>query len=456
MRKNGLLQILLVGAALILTVSSCKLGKQYTAPELNLPVAIGGKTDTVCLADQSWQQIYTDSLLQGLVGRALLYNKDRLIAAARIRELGALKKIPTAAMLPLLSGKLDAEREWDKNGGADDTFEAKAVLSWELDLWGNLRWKKERSVAEYLQSVEAARAIEMTLIAEVAATYFELTAYDQELSIVRQTLEARREGVRLAKLRFEGGLTSETSYQQAQVELARTETLVPDLEKKIAVKENDLAFLVGDYPSPIVRDKGSDSCLLPGELPAGLPSELLIRRPDVRQAEQRLIAANAGVGVAFTDMFPRIRLTGEYGFESGGLQDLLKSPLGMISGGLLTPLFEMGKNRSMLKAKEAVYEQECYQYEKTVLLVFKEVANSISNYNKMKEVCESRLKLEQAARSYVELAQLQYINGVINYLDVLDAQRGYLDARIGLSNAVRDQRIALVHLYKALGGGWSR
>jgi len=238
------------------------------------------------------------------------------------------------------------------------------------------------------------------------------------------------------------------------VELARTATLVPDLERKISIKENDIAFLAGEYPRKIERSVLPEEVKLPENLPVGLPSTLLERRPDVRQAEQKLIAANATVGLAYTNMFPRLALTAHYGLESAEFSDFLKSPYHFLSGSLLTPLFAMGKNRAMLKAKKAAYEQEVYSYEKSVLTAFKDARNAIVDFNKIKDIYESRLQLEQAAQTNVELAQLQYINGVIGYLDVLDAQRGYFDAQIGLSNAIRDKQITLVRLYKALGGGW--
>ncbi|MCP9612275.1 efflux transporter outer membrane subunit [Coprobacter sp. LH1063] len=438
---------------------SCKVGKKYTRPELNLPAALveGGK-DTVTYADMKWWEVYTDTTLQSLIRKALEYNKDMLIASARIKEMAAMKRISLANLLPQIDGTIYAEREMENYGGNNpdnaNSFEGKLLFSWEIDLWGNLRWAREKSIAEYMQSIEAQRALKMTLIAEVAQAYFELVALDNELTIVRQTLANRQEGVRLAKLRFDGGLTSETSYQQAQVELARTATLVPELEQSIALKENDIAFLVGEYPHTIVKNIVHREIQLPDYLPVGLSSELLKRRPDIRQAEQQLIAANAQVGISFTDMFPRITLTGKYGLESPSLSDFLKSPYGFMSGTLLNPIFEAGKNIARYKAQRYAYEQECYRYEKSVLSAFREVNNAIVNFNKIKEVYVSRKKLEEAAKSYVDLAQLQYINGVTRYLDVLDAQRLYFDAQIGLSNAIRDERIAIVYLYKALGGGW--
>ena len=381
-----------------------------------------------------------------------------LIAAARVKEMAAQKRISTAALLPDFKGKVAAEREWENDGGdsykKSDTFEGQLLLSWELDLWGNLRWARSASVAEYLQSVEGQRALKMTIVAEVAQAYYELVALDTELDIVKQTLKAREEGVRLARIRFAGGLTSETAYRQSQVELARTATLVPDLERKISLKENDIAFLAGEYPNRIVRSSLLRDLNGREVLPVGLPSDLLERRPDIRQAEQKLIAANAKVGVAFTNMFPRLTLTGELGGESSALSELLDSPYALLKGALLTPVFGWGKNRAAWKAKKAAYEAEVHEYEKSVLQAFKETRNAIVNFSKIKEVYELRAKLERSAKSYMDLAQLQYINGVINYLDVLDAQRGYFDAQIGLSNAIRDERIAVVQLYKALGGGW--
>ncbi len=375
--------------ALVLLFSSCQLGKHYVRPELNLPQQLDStEQDTLSLADRQWWELYTDTTLQALIERTLEYNKDMKIAAARVKELAAMKRIDFANLFPQVSGKLYADKEAENYGGdnydSDRSYEAKAIVSWEVDLWGNLRWAKDKSMADFLGSIEAQRALKMSLVAEVAQAYFELVALDNELAIVRQTLYARKEGVRLAKLRF----------------------------------------------------------------------EVLERRPDVREAEQKLIAANASVGIAYTNIFPRLSLTAQYGVESEEFSDFFKSPIHYISGNLLTPLFAMGKYRATLKAKKAAYEQECYSYEKSVLTAFKEARNAIVDFNKIKDIYESRLQLERSSKATMELAQLQYINGVIGYLDVLDAQRSYFDAQIGLSNAIRDKQITLVKLYKALGGGW--
>ena len=452
---------ILILFALVFTLGGCKLGKHYTRPELSLPAQLDSTaTDSVSLSDYSWSQFYTDTTLQALIRKTLAYNKDMLIAAARVKELAAMKRIDYANMFPSLGLKIYAEKGGtDEKGQAyssDDEFGIKPGVTWELDLWGNLRWARDKSLAEFMGSVENQRALKMSLIAQVAQAYFELVALDNELAIVRQTVNARKESSRLARIRFEGGLTNETAFRQAQVELARTATLVPDLEKKISVKENDIAFLTGEYISHITRAKLPDDVALPDVLPVGLPSVLLERRPDVRQAEQNLIAANAAVGVAFTDMFPRLALTASYGRESEELSNLLQSPYHLISGTLLTPLFAFGKNRAKLKARKAAYEQAVYNYEKVVLNALKEARNAIVEFNKTKEIYNSRKLLEKSTKTALDLAQLQYINGVIGYMDLLDAQRSYLDAQIGLSNAVRDKQITMVNLYKALGGGWDK
>lgn len=466
--KRGLFHNLLnvalcVAAAMVM--ASCVLGKKYQSPDLNLPDRIEGAweanpNDSLLFADMKWWEVYADTTLQNLITATLENNRDLVIAAERVQELAQLRRIDNAAMLPSLDANVYADPEWDNYGGdnldTDHEFGIKLRLNWELDLWGRLRWERRKGIAEYLASVEAQRALQMTLVAEVAQAYFELIALDNELAIVRQTLATREEGVRQARLRFESGLTSETSYQQSKVELASTATLVPELIQKVAAKEHEIALLAGRYPGSVERADFDSSERLPEHLPVGLPSELLLRRPDVREAEQALIAANATVGVAYTDRFPRIELTGVYGLESDVVQTILRSPYAFISGDLLAPLFAFNAKRAKYRAAQHAYNQEVARYEKTVLTVFQEASDAIVRYNSAREARSLKKVLEQASLKYVELARLQYINGVINYLDLLDAQRKYFDAQIGFSNAVRDEYIALVQLYKALGGGWGQ
>lgn len=444
----------------VILMASCKIGHHYVRPNIDMPATLtdGESTDSASLADRSWTEVYTDSILQGHIIKSLAYNKDMLMAAARVKELAAMKRIDYANIFPSLGLRVYAEKEQDNYGGdnsqSDNEFDLKANISWELDLWGKLRWAHDASMAEFMASIENQRAVQMSLIAQVAQAYYELVALDNELSIVRQTLTARRESEHLAKIRYEGGLTSEVTYRQAQVELSRTATLVPDLERQITAKENELAFLTGDYPHHIERSELPQEVTFPDSLPVGLPSSLLERRPDVREAEQHLIAANAAVGVAYTNMFPNITLTANLGAESEELKDLLHSPYHLLSANLLQPIFAMGKNKARHKAAKAAYERATYAYEKAVLAAFRDAYDAIANFNKMKEIYKTRYALESSSKTALSLALVQYVNGAIGYMDLLDAQRTYLDAQISVSNALLDSQLATVNLYKALGGGW--
>lgn len=454
--------ILLV-VAVTLSLFSCRVGRSFRTPELKeMPATFDeeGMTEGTT-ADIGWSTLYADTVLQGLISRALDHNKDMLAAAARVRELMAAKRITFAKMFPGAGMDLYGDREYLNYGGDNKKYDpelhANLTFGWEIDIWGNLRWQNEAAVAAYLQSVEAQRALRLTIVSQVAQMYFDLKALDRELSIVRQTLEARRDAVHFATLRYEGGLTSEIPYRQSLVELARTETLLPKLENEIKLKENDLSVLLGEFPAGIPRG-GSDlgDVQMGTELPVDLPSSLLERRPDVRQAEQALREANAKVGVALTDMFPKLRLTANLGAENAELTDFLKSPTWFVSGALTGPLFQLGSKRAAHKAAKAAYEQQVYAYEKKILEVFKEVNNALVTYRKSREMRRSADALYRSALSYNKLAKLQYVNGVVSYMDVLDAQRQLFDSEIAVNDAILTEFTATVSLYKALGGGLER
>lgn len=440
--------------------TSCKIGQKYNEPALSdMPQTFGTRVITEnSVADIGWSTLYSDTILQRLIAQALDYNKDVLIATARIKEMAANNRINFAKLFPEIGVEAFRQKEVLNYGGegtqSTPKIRGQMTFAWEIDVWGKLRWTNDASIAAYMQSVEAKRALQLTIVSQVAQNYFELKALDRELNIVKQTLEARREGVHFAKLRYEGGLTSEIPYRQSLVELARTETLIPSLENNIKLKENDLFILLGSFPNgSLVRGIGGDREQLLEALPVDLPSSLLKRRPDVLLAEQKLIEANAKVGIAQTDMFPSIKLTGRLGGENSELTDFIKSPAWFISGALTGPLFNMGKNKAKHKVAKATYEQEVYNYEKTVQNVFKEVNNAIITFQKVREVRLSREALYNSAKSYHELAKLQYINGLVSYLDVLDAQRQLFDAEIALNSANLNELSSVVSLYKVLGGG---
>lgn len=455
------LAIILLSLTVVGTLSSCSVTKHCNEPDITMPkeIAEGLRTDSLTIADMEWWEFYGDSTLCHIIKRTLENNKDILTAAARVERMRETYRIARAAQYPSITGLVSADYEtndyYQEPSSRDPEFSAKATLSWELDLWGNLRWAKRKGNAEYLSSLEAWRAMHMTLVAEVAEAYFELMALDNELAIVQRTLITRMEGIDQARLRFEGGLTSETVYQQAQVEYASTATLIPDLERKIEVTENRIALLMGEFPNIDVSRKTMDIEVdMPEYVPVGLPSELLQRRPDVRDSEQQLRAAMAEAGMAYADRFPRLKFSLTGGLENDEIRGFLQSPFSYAIGSLTSPIFSFGQKQARYRAALAAYEEARLAYEKKVLEVFNEANNAVITYRNARRTAALKLELRDAALKYVDLAHLQYRAGSINYIDVLDAQRLYFDAQIGLSNAVRDEHIALVELYKALGGGW--
>lgn len=450
-----------LGVVLAAMVSCGAAVKMCKQPELDLPEEIvAGEIDSLSIADVEWWEFYGDEVLKGFIEHALENNKDVNIAAAKVEQLRALNRMDRATWFPKIgaSAMIDNEVEnyTDSGHKTISQIDLKLDLSWEIDLWGSIRWANERSKADYMASVEAERAMRMTIIAEVATAYYELLALENELLIVNRTLQTRMEGVEQARLRYEGGLTSETVYQQAQVEYASTAALIPAIETQIAVTKSALKALMGEYPDfemEYSRMKILDRDV-PVALPLGLPSELLTRRPDLRESEQRLKAASAAVGVAYTDRFPKLTLGVTGGWENGSFTNFFSAPYSLVVGKLAAPLFEFGRRKAKYQAAIHAYDVARLDYEERVLMAFKECSDAYVRYCNARRTTQLKNELREAALKYVELATFQYRYGGTKYIDVLDAQRRYFDAQIGQSNAVRDEYIALVQLYKALGGGW--
>lgn len=440
-------------------LSGCSGINNCVSPRLNFPDELMMSADSMTIADIEWWRFYSDQSLCSLIEKALEQNKDVMSAAAKVEQMQALYGVSRANQLPELTYKVTADNETNDYYGqkykSDAEFDLKASLGWEVDFWGRMKWARVKSKNDYLASENDLRSIKMLIVAQVADAYFRLMALDNELAIVRRTLVTRGESMELAKLRFEGGLTPETVYQQAKVEYSATATLVPNLEGKIASTCNELAVLVGEYPgADIPRGVIYADRYVPDSITEGLPSTLLRRRPDLIAAENRLKAAMADVGITYANRFPSFNITLTGGFESDDLSNLLKSPFSYIVGDVVGPIFDMGRRKKKYKASLAAYDQVRLAYEKKVMEVFREVADGRKNYIEACKTTKLRFDLCDAAKKYVELATLQYRGGNISYLEVLDAQRRYFDAQIGLGNAIRDEHLSLVWLYKALGGGW--
>lgn len=415
--------------------------------------------DSICLADLEWWRFYSDSTLCSLLERVINNNRDLLKSEARIEQLRQLYGISKTNLLPEIGFNVSAEYETVDHGGngatTSPTYGVKFPISWEINLWGSQIWARREAEAEYLATEEDSRALKMELIAETADAYYTMMALENELSIVRRTMETREESVRIAKLRYEGGLTSEMLYNQTLVEYSSAAALVPQLEQKWFETRDKLTLLMGEVPHDIDQiGKLPQTFIGPEQLPAGMPSDLLKRRPDIRAAEQRLNAARANVGMTYADRFPSFSISLLPGLENDALTNFLKSPYNDFIGSLAGPLIDFSRRKKKYKASLAAYEEARLEYEDVVLKAFTEVNTMLHIYYHVQESFYRTKELRDASAQYMNLALLQFRAGMTNYIDVLDAQRSYFDAQIAFSNAVRDQYRALVNIYKALGGGW--
>lgn len=446
---------------IILLACGCSLSKRCIQPEVELPTEIvaGMEADSMCIADLKWYDIFADPCLIELIEMTIANNKDLLTASAKVEELEKLYRVAKSDYSPSLDADAYIDHETTDKSNAEATADlevsATLTLTWELDFFGRVRWNNRQALANYLKTVEGQRALQMVLVADVATAYFELMALDNELVIITRTLETREEDLNKAKLRFEGGLTSEIPYRQAMVEYATTASLIPDLRRKIETKENEISLLTGQMPARIKRSEISrykDSKLFPN---VGISSDLIKRRPDIRASEQSLKEAMAKAGYAWADRFPRFSISLQGGLENNAFRGFISAPFTYMIGELATPIFAFGKRKAKYEAAIKAYDAERYQYEKRVLQAFQEVNDAVIAYTSANEKVELMDNLKESAQKYLNLAVFQHINGHINYINVLDAQRSYLNAEIDLSNAIRDEYIALIVLYKALGGGWN-
>jgi multidrug efflux system outer membrane protein len=452
--------------ALVSLSTSCTLGPDYMRPEVELPQNWREleAQEALTLADTPWWELFGDPALQELIRIALAENKDLAIAVERIEEARARWGFTRADLYPRVDASASAgrtrlsENALQTGGGEveDSVYSVGATAFWELDVFGRIRRATEAELALLYATEETRRAVVLSLVAAVAQAYVELRDLDQRLAIALRTLQSRIEYVDLARVRFEGGLTSELDWRQAEAELHRTEGFVHQFELLAAQKENELALLLGRNPGPVERGLEASAFPLPPAVPAGLPSALLDRRPDLLAAEHELASANARIGEAKALLYPSIALTGSYGWESTDLGDLLDAPSRTWSFGanLLQPIFNAGQNRRRVDVSESQQRQALYSYEQSILIALREVEDALVGFRKSGDRRSSEELRVQAERQVLDLAELRYRGGVADYLEVLDAQRSLFDAELDASQTVRDQLVSLVQLYKALGGGW--
>jgi len=443
-----------------LTLTVCKKrGPNYEQPVVPVPASYRAPDDideSSSIADLPWWELFEDPVLQELIEIALAQNKDLLLAITRIEAARGSMRTSRAGLYPTLDAGAGIGVEKDSNSSdVTGDFAVLGFLNWELDLWGRIARLNEAARAQFLAAEENRRAIVVSLVGDVAQAYFELRNLDNQLTIAERTYSSREESLRIARLRFEGGLTAELVVRQAEVQMAGAMTTIPQIRRDIALRENEISILLGKNPEDIKRGLPISDHPVSPSIPVGLPSDLLTRRPDILRAEQELIAANALIGVAEAEFFPRISLTGLLGMESPALQDLLSGGTFELGLDAAVPVLNRGELEGNLEIAQAQYRETLIYYEQVIQEAFREVSDAIVNHSAVKEIRAVQEMRLEAAREYLRLARLQYLNGFRPYLDVLDAERELFDAELILSRAMGGQLTTMVDLYRVLGGGWS-
>ena len=425
------------------------------APEL-IPAGAAGAGEAA--AEIEWQRYFADARLKRLIEIALTNNRDLRVAVLNIEQARAAYQIKRADELPTLGGGGNAQRQPGSGGGLVNTYAmGLQVTSFELDFFGRVRSLSQAALVQFLATDEARKTVQITLVAAVANTYIGLLADDELLRVTRDALKTREESLRLTKLKFDNGAASELDFRQAEQLLEAARATLAQTQRQRALDENALLLLLGqNLPAELPPASAMAAQQALGDLPAGLPSDLLARRPDVRAAEQQLLAANANIGAACAAMFPRISLTANAGTASSQLSGLFKSGSFALTGSatLLQPIFDAGRNQANLEVSKVNKEIAIAQYEKAIQTAFREVSDALAGRATLGEQLRAQAAQTNAAQVTYKLADLRYRNGASSYLEVLDAQRTLFAAQQATVQVQALQVQNLVTLYKVLGGGW--
>jgi multidrug efflux system outer membrane protein len=457
----------LLWLALPLIAAGCAVGPRYEKPLVATPDAYRGADTTVAgeaaapsLGEQEWAQVFRDEQLQGLIRTALEQNYDVRRAAARILQAEAQIGITRADEFPSIDGAIDlTSTRTAASRFTSFTINEMAIggtAEWEIDFWRKFRSATEAARADLLGATWARQAVLSTLVSDVAAAYFLLRELDMELDISRNTLESRQESLDLTRLLADRGLNSMLDVRQAEQLVYTASQTIPDLERRIEQQENLISILVGNHPASLPRGLALTEQPVPPEVPVGLPSTLLERRPDIRQAEQRLIALNAQIGAVKARAFPQITLTASGGFQSSSLADLFSGPAGLWNfvGSLTQPIFQKGRLAAGVRLAEAQQAEALLAYEQAVQQAFREVSDALVAIRKSRESRAQQELLVAAAEDAARLADQRYRAGVSSYLEVLTNETAVFAAQRSLAQTHLEERLGLVQLYKALGGGW--
>ncbi len=448
--------------ASLCVLGGCLVGPDFEPPVVEVPDSfLESDVDGLSIANIPWWELFEDEILRNLIDRALQENKDIEIALARISEARAALGFVQTDQYPsfgINGGAVRSDPGDETNlgtTGPSNDFRGGADVFFELDLWGKLRRASEAARGDLLATEWAHVATAISLVAEVANTYLLLLDLDERLAITQRTYESRQRYTRIIRDRFQGGIVARLDVHQAEIEEYQTEAGVALFQREIALAEYSLRVLLGQTPGRIPRGVSLPE-QIDVEIPVGLPSELLRRRPDIRVAESVAAAQTARIGVATALLFPSLSLTGSLGLASDDVDDLLtnRAKFWSVGGQFTGPLFEFGRNIRRIEVEEAITEQAVLEYERTVLQAFREVEDALASVRTYREEYAVRAKQVAAAREAARLARALYDEEFTSYLEVLDTERSLLDAELEQSRALRESLQATVRLYKALGGGW--
>jgi multidrug efflux system outer membrane protein len=454
-------------AALALSLG-CAVGPNYHRPELPTTSSFRDTPEQqVSIADLPWWEVFKDEALQGLIREALANNRDLLTAVANVEQARDVAAVQRGELFP--QANYDAEAGHGKKSfldtvapaagsGTHSSYLALLNVAWEIDVWGRIRRATEATRAQMLASDAVRRGVVLSLVTGVAQAYFELRELDLELEISNRNVKSFEETYQLFQRQYQGGIASLLDPLRGEAALAQVAATVPITEERIVAKENQLAVLVGRPPAAIPRGVALTDQAMPPDVPAGIPSELLERRPDLIEAEQNLVAANAEIGVAFAEFFPRIGLTSAFrGGVSSDLSQILKSgaETWAVAAQAAGPIFTFGERWYTWEAAKAANEASVYQYQQSVLTALSDVSNALTAREK---VALQRDELEREVKALsesVRIAKVRYVGGLSTYVEVLDAEQQLFPAEIALAQSELDQLVAVVQIYKALGGGWN-
>jgi multidrug efflux system outer membrane protein len=444
--------------------AACALGPEYSRPTVDTPEVTRGQQgplDHASLADLPWWAVFKDPALGKLIEEAVRGNHDLRAAAARVEQARGEVAVARSEMLPQIDYQGEAIRERAGAPGLPakatfNSFLGTFNLAWEIDVWGRIRRATEAARAEYLGAEAAQRGVLLTLVSDVAQAYFELLELDGELAITRSTTTTFQNTADLFSRRYRGGIGTMLEVSRATAALTQARADIAELERQIVAKENQLSTLLGRPPGEIIRGLKLDREVTAPEVPVGLPSELLKRRPDIQQAEQALVAANAEVGVALASFFPRLGLTTLYGGQSSELENVVKSGAGVwaVGGTITGPIFQGGRLLANYRVASAAWDEAVERYRQATLQAFAEVSNAIVAQHKLKAVRADRDETVKALQTSVTLSLQRYKDGIANYFEVLEAEQQLFPAELALARTQRDELIAVVALYRTLGGGW--